>query len=198
METIKVLFNDCYGGFGFSPSFLAEYKARTGKEIKAAHARWNKELRHDPVAVAIWLEKGSAWCSDRAGSSIQMREIPAVFERYYEITDYDGDESVRVQVSDAMADALETFMEFGDREALNRQYAAICAGRDWMKEQPLPAPSLAEDSTPVERAPLPVVEELEMEDSPVLKSRASLGEEDGAAKGGGGYDFYGLSSAGYS
>ena len=134
---IKILYNNCYGTFDFSADFLAEYKARTGRDLdtyKALFRQGPDSIRVDEVAVAIVTEKGSAWASG-ANSDIAIYSVPTVFERYWEIEEEDGDETVRVNVAAALADCLETFMETGDRATLDRQYAAIVAGRELLKKQ---------------------------------------------------------------
>jgi hypothetical protein len=60
-----------------------------------------------------------------------VREIPALFERYWTIEEYDGNEHVHVDINEAYADALHLFMESGDSGRLCDQYRAIksAAGR---------------------------------------------------------------------
>jgi len=127
-STMKILYNNCYGcGFAFSDAFVAEYEARAGRKvnmIKALFQRGLGSIRCDPVAVGLVEEKGSRWAS-APGSEIAIREIPDVLERYWEIEENDGDEYVRLLVSEALADILHEFMDTGDRDVLNIQYAAI-------------------------------------------------------------------------
>jgi hypothetical protein len=137
--TIKVLFNDCYGGFNFSEAFLAEYKARTGQTLdtyKALFRRGMNSIRCDPVAIAIVEEKGSEWSSGVC-SSLAIREFPAVFDRYWEVEESDGDEHVRIDVAAALADILQTYMETRDLPALERQYTAIMEARVSMTLAPI-------------------------------------------------------------
>lgn len=126
-EMIKILYNDCYGGVEFSKAFEAEYKARTGRELKA-HQRLYRtgpdSIRCDPVAIAIFEEKGSEWCSGDH-SILAIRKVPKIFERYWEVDEYDGDETVRVNRSEALADCLHAFMASGDKATLETQYRAI-------------------------------------------------------------------------
>ena len=125
---MRVLYNNCYGiGFSLSDAFIAEYERRAGRKINITRALFNRgsgSIRCDPIAVALAEEKGTEWTSG-AGSEIRIYEVPAVFERYWEIEENDGDEYVRILVSEALADILHTFMDTGDRDALNAQYAAI-------------------------------------------------------------------------
>jgi hypothetical protein len=125
---MKILYNDCYGiGFSFSEAFIAEFETRTGRKIHAHKVLFQRgpgSIRCDPVAIAIVEEKGSAWASE-PGSHIAIYEISDVFERYWEIEENEGDEYVRVLVSEALADILHTFMETGDEATMRKQYTAI-------------------------------------------------------------------------
>lgn len=127
MSTIKVIYNDCYGGFAFSEEFLAALKERTGRTLDM-----NKELLHlgpnsircNSEAIALLEEKGAEWSSG-ANSYLAIREFPAVFANYWEIDEYDGNETVRITVAEALADILDTYMETRNEEALANQYAII-------------------------------------------------------------------------
>lgn len=128
---MKVLYNDCYGDFAFSAAFLAEYKARAGRDLDLTKALFHTgahSIRCDPVAIAIVAEHGSEWAS-APDANITIYEFPDVFAHYWEIEDYDGNETVHINVSDAVADLLHTFMdtvaENRDVAALERQYRAI-------------------------------------------------------------------------
>ena len=128
VSTMKVLYNNCYGtGFCLSDAFVTEYNKRTGKELDQVKALFYKgadSLRCDPVAVTLFEEMGSTWCSG-SDSELAIREVPDVFSRYWEVEESDGDEYVRICVAEALADILHTFMQTGNRAALDRQYAAI-------------------------------------------------------------------------
>jgi len=127
-KSMKILYNDCYGvGFSLSDAFIAEFEIRTGRKIhaqKVLFQRGKGSIRCDPIAVAIVEEKGSAWSSG-PGSQIAIFEISDVFETYWEIEENEGDEYVRVLVSEALADVLHTFMETGDEATMRKQYNAI-------------------------------------------------------------------------
>lgn len=123
--TLKILYNDCYGGFHFSPEFEAEYERRTGKKIQEICPYGpNHAIRADPTSISIFEEKGTEWCSGRF-SSIKVHTIPAAFAKYWDIDEYDGDETVRVNIEEALADILETYMQTGDHAAMIDQYRRI-------------------------------------------------------------------------
>ena len=125
---IKILYNNCYGGFQFSAEFEAEYKRRTGRDVTRDGGLYRTgagSIRCDPVAVAIFEEFGSEWSSAPGVCALEIHTIPAVFERYWEVDESDGDESVRVNAMEAYADMLHTFMGTGDQAALVQQYRAV-------------------------------------------------------------------------
>jgi len=127
MSVIKVLYNNCYGGFNFSAAFLIEYRVRTGRTLDITKELFRlgvSSIRCDPVAVALVEEKGSEWASG-LNAWIMVQTFPDIFERYWDIDEYDGDESVRINVSAAFADCLHTFMDTRDLAALERQYVTI-------------------------------------------------------------------------
>ena len=133
---IKVIYNDCYGGFGFSEQFAAEYEKQAGTPLNEEKRLYHRrDLRMDPVAIKILEEKGSEWSSGPYAQLV-VASIPNIFEKYWEVDEYDGNETVRVAISDALADILDTFMENGDKAALDKQYAAIkSAGETYNKSR---------------------------------------------------------------
>lgn len=135
MSTSKVLYNNCYGGFNLSDAFVEEYTRRTGREPSAEDMfrTGQHSIRMDPVAIAIYEEKGSEWCSGLL-SSIRVREIPTTFASYWSIDEYDGDERVVVNVEGALADVLETYIQTGDQAAMLTQYRNIKVAQDQLKK----------------------------------------------------------------
>ena len=127
--TFKVLYNDCYGSFDFSDAFLAEFKKRTGRDLDTQKALFHlgpNSIRRDPIAIAIFEEYGAEWCSGK-DSYLAVRELPAVFTHYWEIDEYDGNETVRADVNAALVDCLDTFMQTRDAALLEKQYVEIKA-----------------------------------------------------------------------
>jgi hypothetical protein len=151
MTTIKILYNNCYGGFSFSPAFVAEFTRRTGGDIYKGLYGARLPARCDTAAVALFEEHGSEWCSGR-NAALKVCEIPAVFANYWGINEYDGMETVHVNVDRALADCLETFMNTRDVAALERQYATIQAAKKNMCRAPLvqaAEPAKSADTTSV-------------------------------------------------
>ena len=132
MSSIKVIYNNCYGGgFAFSAAFEAEYIARTGR-LTSTHrrlldSRSPTNIRVDPVAIAILEEKGSDWSSG-PNAALEIREIPAVFSKSWTIEDREGDETVECNTESALADLLHTYMKTGDHATLTDGYRRVMAG----------------------------------------------------------------------
>ena len=122
-STIRILYNDCYGGFSFSPELEAAYKERTGRSLPNKYMG-PASVRCDPVVLELFERLGSERASGMH-SVLAVREIPALFEHYWSIEDYDGNETVQVDVNEAYADALHLFMDSGDSARLCDQYRAI-------------------------------------------------------------------------
>jgi len=141
-STMKVLFNASFGaGFAFSDAFNAEYKARTGTAPRTFERLLPsaESIRVDPIAIAIVEEKGAEWASG-LHAAVEVREIPDIFAHYWSIDEYEGDESVRVDVNEALADILHTFMETGSRDSLEKQYKAIMDAERAMLGEPALVP----------------------------------------------------------
>jgi len=82
----KVVYNDCFGGFGLSKQAMRMYCDRTGKTDVDC---WDIE-RDDPDLVAIVEELGEE-ASDWA-SKLKITDVPA--GEYWRIDEYDGSERV--------------------------------------------------------------------------------------------------------
>ena len=85
---MKVVINNCYGGFGITDAALEEYKSRRGITDENF---WYYDIPRDcPVLVSMVEEQGSAMNSDY--SELKVVEIPDDVEWYIE--EYDGMEHV--------------------------------------------------------------------------------------------------------
>jgi hypothetical protein len=126
-SSIKVMYNDCYGGFKFSAAFEAEYRKRTGWDLMAEKRLFRNgsdSVRCDSVAIALLEEKGVEWSSG-SNSYLAIREIPTIFEAYWSIEEYDGNETVYVNVPEAYADLLHVYMGDGDHAKLTDGYRRV-------------------------------------------------------------------------
>lgn len=101
---IKVVINECYGGFGLSSEALAEYCRRKGVDTAGYtdNGGWFEKIddesdiisasdipRHDPDLVAVVEDMRSA-----ANGSCASLVVVSIGATRYLIRDYDGFESV--------------------------------------------------------------------------------------------------------
>jgi hypothetical protein len=121
MEKVGILFNKCYGGFSFSEQFALELGERIGEAI--GHAYKHHRYRDHPEAVKLFEEKGSKWSSGDC-STLDIEYIPIFMKEYYTISEYDGQESVNINVNLAIVDRLDEYLENPTAEKL-----------EWLKEQ---------------------------------------------------------------
>ena len=85
---MKVVINDCYGGFGMTNAALEEYKSRRGITDESF---WYYDIPRDcALLVSMVEEQGSAMNSEY--SDLKVVEIPDDVEWYIE--EYDGMEHV--------------------------------------------------------------------------------------------------------
>lgn len=88
--TIDVMYNACYGGFSLSDAAMQEYRRRCPDSNKNITER--SIPRHDRVMIQIVREMGQAASGTYA--KVELYSIPAEYENYYGIYEYDGTESV--------------------------------------------------------------------------------------------------------
>jgi len=79
----KVVYNDCYGGFGISAAAMSLFAQRTGESISD-----DDIPRHHPALIAIVEELGAAANGDCARLRIEEDD------GLYRIKDHDGKEDV--------------------------------------------------------------------------------------------------------
>ena len=85
---MKIVINNCYGGFGMTSAALEEYKSRRGITDENF---WYYDIPRDcPVLVSMVEEQGSAM--NGGFSDLKVVEIPDDVEWYIE--EYDGMEHV--------------------------------------------------------------------------------------------------------
>ncbi len=82
---IKVVYNDCFGGFGLSREAQSRLENRIGDKPPSYQVD-----RHDPSLVAIVEEMG-----DKANGAYAELKIKEIEGDRYIIEEYDGSESVQ-------------------------------------------------------------------------------------------------------
>ncbi len=93
-DKIGVLYNTCYGGFSISKKAIDIYNKRS-PENKIKYPCYFT-LRHNGLLVDIYKEIGSAEFSDEKASAISVKYIDSKYTDFYDITEYDGLESVKI------------------------------------------------------------------------------------------------------
>lgn len=121
MEKVGILYNTCYGGFGFSDEFALELGERIGEAI--GHAYKHHRYRDHPEAVKLFEEKGSEWSSG-SYSKLAIEYIPAILKDYYHIPEYDGKEDVGLDINCAIVYQLDEYLKDSTPEKL-----------EWLKDQ---------------------------------------------------------------
>lgn len=83
---MKVLINNCYGGFGYSDAFIEHIKALTKDQLINERELWERDNQFlVEEAIKFGLDKASG-----DHSSLTVNEIPD--GAYYSIGEYDGQE----------------------------------------------------------------------------------------------------------
>lgn len=121
MDTIGILYNTCYGGFGFSDEFALELGERIGEAI--GHAYKHYRYRDHPEAVKLFLEKGTEWSSGTC-AKLNIEYIPASMKDYHVVSEYDGKEGIGYDKNCAIVDKLDEYLQNPTSEKL-----------EWLKEQ---------------------------------------------------------------
>ena len=85
-ETIEVLYNARYGGYGLSEKAEKMYEERSGRKADCL------DCRHSPLLLQIFHELGDEFNSKYCYAEIE--KIPKKFENFYVIDEYDGLEEV--------------------------------------------------------------------------------------------------------
>ena len=93
-DKIGVLYNTCYGGFSISKKAIEIYNKRS-PEHKIKYPCYFA-LRHNHLLVDIYKEIGGVEFSDEKASDISVKYIDSKYKDFYDITEYDGLESVKI------------------------------------------------------------------------------------------------------
>lgn len=109
--TIGVLYNNQYGGYGLSDKAIQLYNEKMSrldpeyKPIKFGDDKVDEDYssisfleyeRHNPVLVEIYKEIGKEINDDC--SNIVIKEIPKKYKKCYTISEYDGLESICIDL----------------------------------------------------------------------------------------------------
>ena len=132
MSLFPVLYNSCYGGFGYSTKAIEENNKRlpvgssqidagrgqgmfsqllvygeegkTGPNQAVEKYAWDIE-RHDPLMVQVCLDLGDEASGEHA--KISIKQVPTKFKKHYFIGEYDGLESVNIDFKKYQLDKIK-------------------------------------------------------------------------------------------
>ena len=109
IEPTGYLYNICFGGFSYSDEFiriLNERRLKAGMEPVPDYY----EERSDPMAITLFQELGSDKSSG-AAAELELAWFPKVFMKYLTLSEYDGQEGVRIDRGSVYAKLLHDFIE---------------------------------------------------------------------------------------
>ena len=102
-EYIEILYNNCYGGFGFSKEAIQLYNVKLlEKNPEAKEIKYDFEVRRsDPILLEVYYEMNGSQSKRGEGfndrhSEVRSERIPKKYENYYHINEYDGTETVEI------------------------------------------------------------------------------------------------------
>jgi hypothetical protein len=105
---MKVLINAEFGGFGLSQEAIDMFNERSEKKVKYSFELTDKH-RSDPILISIVEELG-----ERANDGYSELEIATIPDGYdYAISDYDGLESIHLEVRE---DHLRKLIQLGNED----------------------------------------------------------------------------------
>lgn len=106
METYRVVYNDCYGGFDLSDEGLAEYNHRTSQLVTDPDAI----SRDDPILIHM-VETMNPRVINSRDSRLKIKEFPIAFCDFLMWSEYDGKEHVRVDYHKYMVHTIKSVLE---------------------------------------------------------------------------------------
>lgn len=108
---MKVVINECHGGFGLSQEAWELYKRRGGTAENEMDISYREKYREDPILVSVVEDLGEA--ADGRFAELAIAVIPDEYDYY--IDEYDGWESIQFAVKE---DHLRKLIKAGDEEAI--------------------------------------------------------------------------------
>jgi hypothetical protein len=133
-NTFPVLFNDCYGGFGYSSKAVHEYN----KRLPAGSTKINENVKNGPFARLLVneikkdigsVDEKFVWDIDRADSlmveicselgdeangqntKLAIKDVPIKFRKHYYIEEYDGLEEVHIDFQQYKLDTIQSIVK---------------------------------------------------------------------------------------
>ena len=117
----KIVYNNCFGGFGLSEAAILRYAEITGRKNTDAKGIVDYAIdRADPALVQVVEELGEA--ANGRSADLRIAELPA--GTLYRIDEYDGFEDVMAQEDYAWSVAPEDHEVLADLEGENARLRA--------------------------------------------------------------------------
>lgn len=120
----KVIINKCYGGFSFSESFRKEFERAFNKTHAIHffthfydpyndenHTNENIESRYDKTLIQFIENTGGLKNCEGSYSKLGFELVPTELVKYIQINEYDGLESITINISRMYKDLLVDIME---------------------------------------------------------------------------------------
>lgn len=114
-ESVPVVINQCYGGFGLSGLALTMYNKLTDTKVEYAD---NIE-RTDPILVKIVRELKKE--ANDTCAQLQICKIPNYMLNFYTISEYDGMESVKLKTDQFKISVIKQINNDADLDHKDQQ-----------------------------------------------------------------------------
>jgi hypothetical protein len=109
IEFVEILYNSCYGGYGYSDEFCNYYNNLTNSCI-AKFDMSSIEDRMDPNIIYTFKQLGSSKSSSNS-ANLKVTVVPKGLLNYVKMSEYDGREKISIDYDRAYRDLLETIMK---------------------------------------------------------------------------------------
>lgn len=126
---IRVLYNACYGGFSISERAIEEINKRKDTRLRSKYALNEVENRSDPVVLEVFDLLGSDGFSGKY-AKIRAHTIEAKYLDYTVISEYDGLETVDVNMYNYNIHSVLSSTEITDEEKVKKLKEIFGIGED--------------------------------------------------------------------
>jgi len=93
METFKVVYNNCFGGFGLSERTLKDYNRLTNNTFTYSECI----DRHDVTLIKLIEDSEKTGVNVNGNySRLKIKEFPVKYKEYLKWSEYDGNENVTI------------------------------------------------------------------------------------------------------
>lgn len=115
-DEIEILYNGCHGGWGISDKAVKLYNSKKleidpswSPILDGSFSSLDEIERHDKILIQIYHELGDKM--NGRHSCIRVCAILKEYEKYYDIDEYDGWESVNIDIAQYKYDTLKSTMK---------------------------------------------------------------------------------------